>query len=75
LPPGFKPLYGDVNLDGEVRVTDIIEFNKYLIGLIDLNAMQKVNADTSPDGVLNVTDNMQIAGYLCGKISTLGPTE
>ena len=75
LPSDFEPLYGDVNLDGDVRITDVVEFNKFIVGATEFNAMQKVNADAYYDGKLNMQDNMHIASYLCMKVSELGPTE
>lgn len=67
--------YGDVNLDGEVRITDVIEFNKYLIGAIELSATAKENANCVYDDRLDVADNMQIAKYLVQQITqdSLGP--
>ena len=75
LPSDFEPLYGDVNLDGDVSITDVVEFNKFIVGATEFNAMQKVNADAYYDGKLNMQDNMHIASYLCMKVSELGPTE
>ncbi|NLK70882.1 MAG: hypothetical protein GX286_05510, partial [Clostridiales bacterium] len=70
-----KILYGDVNVDGEVRITDIIEFNKYLIGVINLSPIARENANCVYDNKLDVSDNMQIAKYLVEQIpySALGP--
>jgi hypothetical protein len=72
-----KVVYGDVNLDGEIRITDIIEFNKYLIGILELSATARENANCVYDDRLDVSDNMQIAKYLVSQISkeNLGPNK
>lgn len=75
LPDDFKPLYGDIDLNGAIGLLDIVEYNKYIVGSVKFNAEQRANADTYYDGKLNSADNMQIASYLCKKISVLGPTE
>lgn len=72
-PEDFVPVYGDIDLDGEIRIADIIVLNKYLVGLIKLNASQRENADCSYDGNIDMADNMMIAAYLCDKIDVLGP--
>jgi lysophospholipase L1-like esterase len=72
-PEDFVPVYGDIDLDGEIRIADIIVLNKYLVGLINLNASQRENADCSYDGNIDMADNMMIAAYLCDKIDVLGP--
>ncbi len=72
-PEDFVPVYGDIDLDGEIRIADIIVLNKYLLGLINLNASQRENADCSYDGNIDMADNMMIAAYLCDKIDVLGP--
>ncbi len=73
LPDDFVPLYGDVNLDGEIGLVDVIEFNKYFVNATTFNAMQKVNANCYDDDFINMADNLNIAQFLCKKISTLGP--
>ena len=68
-------LYGDVNLDGAVRISDVIEFNKYLVGVIDLSPTAKENANCLYDDRLDMADNMQIAKRLVHQITEedLGP--
>lgn len=71
----LTPLYGDLNLDGEVSILDIIDFNKYLVGILELDVKQRENADCVYDGKISMADNMAIAKYLCRqiKITDLGP--
>ena len=72
-----KALYGDINLDGMVRITDVIEFNKYLVGAVELSATAKENANCVYDDRLDMADNMQIAKFLVKQIAQedLGPQE
>ncbi len=72
-PEDYVALYGDVDLDGEVRILDIIVFNKYIVGAVSLDASQRENADCLHDGILNMADNLMIASFLCKKIDVLGP--
>ena len=49
-------IIGDVNLDGEVTVTDATMLQKYLEGQIDFNNVQLAVADYNGDGVVNYKD-------------------
>ena len=44
LPPG-SVLYGDVNLDNGVTLADLITYQKYRRGAIELNPQQQLNAN------------------------------
>jgi len=70
-----KVLYGDVDLDGEVRLNDIIQFNKHFVGAVVLSPTARENANCVYDELLNMSDNMKIANYLVFKITQadLGP--
>lgn len=47
---------GDVNVDGEFNVTDVVTFQKWLCGSSDTQLVEWVVADFCEDGVLNVFD-------------------
>ncbi len=70
-----KVLYGDVDVDGEVRLNDVIQFNKHFVGAVVLSPTARENANCVYDEILNMADNMQIANYLVFKITQadLGP--
>ena len=70
-----KVLYGDVDVDGAVRVNDVIEFNKFLVDAVVLSPTARENANCIYDDMLNMADNMQIAKYLVKQITQddLGP--
>ena len=52
--------YGDVNLDGEVDIMDVISVNKFLLGGMKLDAQAKANADVDASGTLDSTDSLII---------------
>ena len=70
-----KVLYGDVDVDGAVRVNDVIEFNKFLVDAVVLSPTARENANCIYDDMLNMADNMHIAKYLVKQITQddLGP--
>lgn len=47
---------GDVNLDGTVDIIDVKLINNYIIGLEELDTVQKIIADINKDGKINVKD-------------------
>ena len=55
---------GDVTQDGQVTNADLIMIARYLVGLVDFNAKQKVAADFNVDGLINNTDLVLIARYI-----------
>lgn len=64
----FKPLlFGDVNTDSVINVSDITKIAAHIKGkkLLDENA-QKF-ADVNGDGVINVSDITKIAAHIKGK--------
>ena len=66
-------IYGDVNLDGEVSVTDATVIQKLIIGL-DVAEEQKelINtlSDVNNDGVVSILDATCIQKYLVGYSAT-----
>ncbi len=61
-------LYGDINHDGKVDISDLMTMANFLAGnsVIDTNA-----ADVLRDGKVNISDLMTLANYLAGNISNL----
>ena len=62
---------GDVNLDGNVNIMDIILLNKAIYGKAELNDQQLANADVNGDGKPDATDSLNIMKYAIKLISTL----
>ena len=69
-------MYGDVNLDQRVNVSDVVTLNMYLLNT-ETNALQpegKANADCVRDNLIDSADSALILGYVAGTadISELG---
>ncbi|MBQ8686924.1 MAG: SH3 domain-containing protein [Ruminococcus sp.] len=52
----FAVVYGDVNLDCEIDMTDVVLLHKALTGAITLNQTAAANSDCYQDSVLNTID-------------------
>lgn len=61
---------GDVNSDGVVNSKDYSLLKRYLLGTIDENSINTVNADLNGDGRINSTDYSLLRRYLLGIIQT-----
>ena len=48
--------FGDINLDGNVDILDVIELVSYILGSIDLEDIQL--ADLNEDAIINIQDIM-----------------
>ena len=60
---GIEYKMGDVNVDGEVTVTDVMLTVKHIMGEDD-DAFHSKYADINQDGEINVTDVMLIVGII-----------
>ena len=70
------PLYGDVNCDGRVDITDAVMLNKVVAGAVTLdNAVQRKNADCNGDGEVTGSDSTVLLQFLVSIINTLPYTE
>ena len=57
-------LYGDVNLDGRVDVTDAVLLNKAVAGAVKLEAQALQNADCDADNELGSNDAVVLLKFL-----------
>lgn len=57
-------LYGDVDLDGSITISDATAIQRYLAKLIDLNAEQLVAANVDGDNKVSILDSYTISRYL-----------
>ena len=64
-------LYGDVNLDGKVDITDAVLLNKKAAGQVDLNAQATANADCMFNGEINGDDATTLLQFLVQLINSL----
>jgi oligoendopeptidase F len=56
---------GDVNLDGNVDVTDLLALKKYLLGM-EVSNFNSTTADVNGDGTINVLDLLTLKKVLLG---------
>ena len=68
-------LYGDVNLDGRVDITDAVLINKAIAGAVELSANQRHNSDVYADGELTTSDATTLLQFLVSMIKILPVTE
>ena len=57
---------GDVNYDGEVTVTDLLNVKKQLVGLIQLEDIELIAADINDDTKITITDILKIKRNIVG---------
>ena len=58
--------YGDVNMDGEINVKDVVAVSAHIMGK-NPSPFNKLCADTNGDGEINVKDVVGISGYIMQK--------
>ena len=68
-----KLIYGDVNLDGEVDLTDLSVLSLHLLGESKLTGDALKTADTEYDSKIDVADMSKLKQFVSKKISYLGP--
>lgn len=61
-------IYGDINGDGVVDVTDVVLSMQHILGLIQLQAEQQKAADVNGDGAIDVSDVVLIMQRVLGLI-------
>lgn len=68
-------LYGDVNLDGRVDITDSVLLNKAAAGAVKLSNQAADNADCDANGELGTDDAILLLKFLVHLVNTLPYTE
>ena len=58
---------GDINGDGEVRITDYILIKNYILKKMSLNKTQELAADVNEDGQVRITDYILIKNHILKK--------
>lgn len=64
-------LYGDVNLDDEVSIIDVVYLNKGIVNIINLNDEQKRNANCCYDDKISTQDSLALLRYLVNNLKSL----
>ena len=72
-----KVLYGDVNIDGNINIADVVTLNMYLLypEVNKLNATAKENAQVVYDGIIDTQDSLLLMNYVAMIVTVdqLGP--
>ena len=58
-------LYGDVNFDGELNITDVITLINFILGTTPTEE-ESLTADISQDGIINILDVIQLVSEILG---------
>jgi hypothetical protein len=58
-------LYGDVNFDGSLDITDVILLVNFVLGQT-LTEEEALTADMNQDGIVNILDVIQVVGEILG---------
>ena len=74
LPAGTL-IYGDINLDGRVDITDAVLLNKYCSGSVSLNKDAAKNADCDGDKEISNRDAISLLKFLVQLIPALPESE
>ena len=69
--PVYDNIYGDINLDGVVDLTDAIMLNKQVAGVIMFTSVQQKNADCYRDGSIDDQDTTALMQFVISLIDTL----
>lgn len=57
-------LCGDVNLDNDIDLRDVVLLQKYTVEMIDLTGQQQLNGDCNADGLTNAQDAVSLMRFL-----------
>ncbi len=64
-------IYGDINLDGSVDITDAVLLNKVAAGMVSLNEQAIQNSDCNGDGNHDQSDVIVLMKFLVNLVKTL----
>ena len=63
--------YGDVNLDGDVDLSDAVLLNKIVAGQVSMNAQQRINGDVDSNQIISADDSMVLLQFLVHLVNSL----
>ena len=59
-------LYGDVNFDGYVNVTDVVLMVNFVLNIVIPTEEESLTADVNQDGILNILDIIEVVNGILG---------
>ena len=65
-------LYGDVDRDGKISITDVTEIQKFVAGLVEFTDEQKEIAKVTGNNNITITDATEIQKFVAGIIDSFG---
>ncbi|MDE6087393.1 MAG: dockerin type I repeat-containing protein [Oscillospiraceae bacterium] len=71
-PDTTENLPGDIDGNGTVDITDVIQMNRVYVGCQKFTPEQQKAGDINQDGRIDLSDSMQVLRYLVGLDETLG---
>ncbi|MDO5558140.1 MAG: glycoside hydrolase family 9 protein [Oscillospiraceae bacterium] len=71
--PNEEYIYGDIDLNGVVEMTDLTALSQYLMGDIKIEGKALKQADTNGDGNVDIADLSTLKQYILKEPVTLGP--
>ncbi len=72
VPQQTGIMYGDVNLDKKIDLTDLTMLSQYILGDIGISGQQLLNADVNGDGDTDITDLPLLRQFIMKDPITLG---
>ena len=64
----YAIITGDVNNDGKITITDLVQINNHLLQTSTLKSTSFSAADINGDGKVNITDLVQINNHILGSL-------
>lgn len=62
-------VHGDLNGTDGITIVDLLRLQKYLLGKINLEGVQRYAADVNADGDITIVDLLRLQKHLLGKIN------
>lgn len=75
VAPDSNALYGDINMDGSITLSDAVMLNKKVADTVSLSDAALRNADCNLDGEVNGSDAIILMKFLTRILSSLPNTE
>ena len=66
-----KTLFGDVNMDGRIDITDAVLLNKMAAGAVEASQSQRLNGDVNGNGEIDSADGLVLFMFVIQQINTL----
>ena len=56
-------IFGDINGDGKISISDTVRFKKHMLEIIKLTSIQHIAADVNRDGKVSILDSVRFKKY------------